>query len=374
MARKKGFILGIVDLVVLVLTLGAAVGLIFAYISPSVDPNRGWLFAYAGLAAPILYLANLFLMLYWAIRWKPLFFLPLIVLLIGTPKIKSYYHFGAEKAIETGAPGTIKVLTYNVEGFMQYNAETRRSASSARAIAGFIREQDPDIICLQEFQTTPGVPESAINDLLSDWPHRKIYYTITRRGQAGGYGSAIYSKYPIVRSDVLELEGNRKGSLWAEVLTPQKDTLRILCNHLESTYVRSDDLDFLQPENFANAADKSGQIRQIAGRLRRGFRVRAHQADTIAELIASRDVPTVVCGDFNDPPMSYAYKTIRAGYGDAFESKGSGYGYTYKKLYRLMRIDYILPSPHLETLSYESPDVPWSDHNPVVATLRMKAE
>ena len=369
--RRGGFIWGMIDLVMTVLTLAVATGIIFAYAAPSVNPNKVWIFAYAGLAAPILYLVNLFFMLYWAIRWKPLFFLPALLLLVGIPKIKAFYHFSTDKNdASTGIAEGIKIMTYNVEGFIQRDPDTRKYTSSAWDITNFIRETDPDIVCIQEFQSAPGASEEKINDWLADWPYRKIAYTINREGR-GVWGSAIYSKYPILDGETIDFEGSRNGALWVELLVSPADTLRVICNHLETTYVKDDDLAFLQPENFANDPDKSGQIRKIAGRLRKGFRNRAHQADTLASLIAGRDIPTVVCGDFNDPPISYAYHTIRNGYSDTFEDKGSGYGYTYKRLYRLMRIDYILRSPHLETLSYRSPDTPWSDHKPVIASVRL---
>ena len=363
MARKKGFLLRILDGIVLAATFGAAAALLCAYLAPAVDPNRIWLFAYAGLVAPVLYIVNLLLMLYWAVRWKKVFFVPLAALLIGLPKIDEYYRGSREKPVDIQANETIKILTYNVEGFMQY--EGGRRTSSARQIAELIRERDPNILCFQEFQTTPGMPLAAVDALLGEWPHRKIYHT------SRNYGSAIYSKFPILRSEVLEIAGARKGVLWADVLAGG-DTIRIVCNHLESTNIQEEDIDFLRPENFAEDPDKGGRIRTIAGRLRRGFRTRAVQADTVAALIASGDGPTVVCGDFNDPPMSHTYRTIRGDFNDAFVEAGSGYGYTYKKLYRLLRIDYILPSPHFETLSYDSPDVPWSDHNPVIAVIRKK--
>ncbi|MDR0953996.1 MAG: endonuclease/exonuclease/phosphatase family protein [Rikenellaceae bacterium] len=374
--RKKNranFIGRLFDGVMLVLSGMAAIAMLCAYLAPLVDPNRLWIFAYAGLGAPILYLINLFLMLYWAIRWKAAFFLPLFVLLIGAPKIKTYYHFSSAAANEIKPlrdNRTVKVLTYNVEGFMDYDPESQKSTSTAREITAFIREQAPDIICLQEFQATPRMPEDTLNRLLAAWPHRRFHYTVHNNRGNGVWGTAIYSKFRIAEEGTVDFEESRNGALWVTVLTPAGDSLRVFCNHLETTYVDRDNVEFFESEIFASDPDKTEQLRQIAGRLRRGFFKRAHQADTLARLIASREVPTVVCGDFNDPPMSYTYRTMRGDFGDAFESKGHGYGFTYKNLYRLMRIDYILPSPHWETLSYESPDVPWSDHNPVIATLR----
>ncbi len=357
----KGLIIRIIDWCALVATVGAAAALLCAFLAPVVNPGRVWIFAYAGLATPVLYLVNLFLMLYWVVRWKAAFSLPFLVLLIGLPKLDHYYQVGGSKSIGNGTTDAIKVLTYNVEGFLRYDAGRR--VSSVRQISGMIREHAPDIVCLQEFQTTPAVPQAVVDTLFKEWKYHKIYQT------SPNYGSAVYSKFPIVRSEILPVTGDRKGVLWVEMLVGG-DTLRVVCNHLESTGIRNDDLAFLSPENFAGDPNKGGRIRRIAGRLRRGFRARALQADAIDSLRTTYNGPTLVCGDFNDPPMSYTYRKIRGKYNDTFEDKGDGYGYTYKKLYRLLRIDYILPSPHFETVSYESPDVPWSDHNPVIAVLR----
>ncbi len=369
MARRGGFLRKTVDLLLLVVTLAGCAALGLAYRAPVTDPNDFWLPAYAGLAAPILYLTVFFLGLYWAIRWKGWFFFPLVLLLIGAPKIKLYYHFSdSAPAPDPKEAGSLRVMTWNVEGFVAHDAGTGQSRSTAAEITGYIRQEDPDVVCLQEFQSTPAVPESALDDRLSKWPYRRIGYSVS-----GVLGVAVYSKYPIVDDDFMQFENGANGSLRVD-LRMESDTLRVICNHLESTYIQSEDITFLQPENFTEAPDKSGRIRGIASRLRRGFRARAVQADTIAARIASHDGPTIVCGDFNDTPMSYVYRTIRGRFGDAFQARGSGYGFTYKSLYRLLRIDYILPSPHLETLSYESPATEWSDHNPVIATVKIGSE
>lgn len=372
--KKDGVLIRFIDLGIAVLSMLALVAGLFACLAPHVHPENGWIFAYAGLAAPVIYMVNLFLALYWVLRWKIIVILPVITLLIGMPKVKLFVRL-AKPQVETvnSAYQEVKILTYNVEGFLDYDSDAKRTLSTATGIIDFFKAENPDIICIQEFQSTQSVPESTLSQWLSDWPYKKINYTIS--GSKGGvWGSAIYSKFPIIAQGKIVFEESRNGAHWAEVVTPKKDTLRIICNHLETTYVDKSNVAFLQLENFANEPDKSEKIRQIAGRLHKGFKKRAAQADTIKNLIGSSNVPTIVCGDFNDPPMSYSYRTIRGQYADAFVDKGHGYGYTYKHLYKLMRIDYIFHSPHLETLSYNTPDAPWSDHRPVVATFRINKE
>jgi endonuclease/exonuclease/phosphatase family metal-dependent hydrolase len=355
----------VVDALLLPLTLAGCAALALAYLAPVIDPNSFWLPAYAGLAFPILYPAVILLALCWLIRRRGWFFVPLALLLVGMPKIGLYVRFSDGGPAPEAGSDTLRVMTWNVEGFVEYDGQTGQSRSTAEEIIRYIRQVDPDILCLQEFQSTPAVPEATIDGWLAAWPYRRIGYTLS-----GIYGVAVYSKYPIADDEYIRFEGGGNGTLRTDLLVGD-DTLRVICNHLESTYIKSDDIAFLQPENFTDAPDKGGRIRRIAGRLRRGFRARAAQADTIAALVTSHGGPTVVCGDFNDTPMSYVYRTIRGGFSDAFAERGSGYGYTYKSLYRLLRIDYILPSPHLLTLSYDSPATEWSDHNPVIAAVTM---
>jgi endonuclease/exonuclease/phosphatase family metal-dependent hydrolase len=365
MARRGGCLPRAADALLLIVTLAGCAALALAYLSPVTDPNDFWLPAYAGLAFPILYPAVFLLALYWLIRWRGWFFVPLALLLVGAPKTGLYFRFSNDAPpAETGSD-SLRVMTWNVEGFLEYDSRTGRSRSTAEEIIRYIRQADPDILCLQEFQSTPAVPEAVIDDRLAAWPYRRIGYSVS-----DVYGVAVYSKYPIAGSEYIRFEGGGNGVLRADLLVGG-DTLRVICNHLESTYIKSDDIAFLRPENFTDAPDKGGRIRRIAGRLRRGFRARTAQADTIAALVASHGGPTVVCGDFNDTPMSYVYRTIRGGFADAFAERGRGYGFTYKSLYRLLRIDYILPSPHLHTLGYESPATEWSDHNPVIAVVSM---
>lgn len=368
MAKGGSVLLKIIDLVALILTVCAGSALILAYLTPYINPNKIWALAYFGLAAPILYTANLLLMLYWACRWSPVFFISAGLVLLGVPQVKKYYHLPFSKNYaENLDPGNFKIMTFNVGGFVEFDEEAQRSFSTTPPIVGYIKEVNPDIVCLQEYQSTPYYPQTMIDTCLAAWPHRYVGYNVT-----GIIGIAIYSKFPILSAEKIEFEESYNGVVHARLLIGKQDTLRLICNHLETTYVDKNNVAFLDSPNFSNETDKKGKIRQIAQRLRKGFRKRAFQADTVASVIAGSQLPTIVCGDFNDTPTSYAYRTIRGSYGDSFEDKGSGYGYTYKKLYRFLRIDYILRSPGIETLSYESPEVDWSDHNPIIGTFRRK--
>ena len=113
-------------------------------------------------------------------------------------------------------------------------------------------------------------------------------------------------------------------------------------------------------------------MRSIVERLVENNRKRALQADAIADFLEKSPYQTIVCGDFNDVPLSYTYNRIARGLDDTFSKQADGFAYTYNTRYRLLRIDNILVSPSIEVVSYEVDNkVDLSDHYPVVSRLKI---
>lgn len=82
----------------------------------------------------------------------------------------------------------------------------------------------------------------------------------------------------------------------------------------------------------------------------------------------------IVCGDFNDTPMSYTYRRMRGDFVGAFQAQGTGYGLYLPAADGRARIDYLFHSDDFETVSYRSEQPEWSDHNPVIVDVRLKRD
>ena len=58
------------------------------------------------------------------------------------------------------------------------------------------------------------------------------------------------------------------------------------------------------------------------------FRIRAKQAEAVSkEIKNAKGDYVLVCGDFNDTPISYAHRTIQGDLTDAFAESGRGMGH-----------------------------------------------
>ena len=175
----------------------------------------------------------------------------------------------------------------------------------------------------------------------------------------------ILSKYRILRSDTVLTPSS---SVWADVIVGE-DTVRVFNNHLRSTAINASDNQFITSHQFLSDTARETKIRSIVTRLRENSVLRAAQVDSIAQVVGATRTRRIVCGDFNDTPMSYVYRTMARGLRDAFRECGSGYSHTFRGFYNTLRIDYVL-SGGFEPLSYEVLPVDYSDHHPVVVRLR----
>ena len=177
-----------------------------------------------------------------------------------------------------------------------------------------------------------------------------------------------YSRYPIIKSGSIAGEG-RGTSQWVDVVI-KKDTLRIFNNHLHTMSISANDSQDIEQGRILQDGDR---MRSIANRIASNSSIRASYVDTLRTVVAETPYDNIICGDFNDTPMSYVYGELIKGHKDAFVECGSGYGYTFRPMHRTLRIDYVLYSDGMEVQKYEvDPEATLSDHLPVKATIKLR--
>ena len=328
--------------VVLFLTVTA---LVCQYISP----EKSGALSVVALGAPVIYLLDIVVMFYWVMRWRWYRAVVMMVVVIaGLFYMPRYYKFEIDRKYETSYVERrfTKVMTYNLlEG-------------EAEGLVQFVNKHNPDILCLQEM-VTDGENWSALTEK----------YKSTYKPLVAKEGNQILSKFRIVRSgNIADLQ--RRNGVWAD-LKVKDDTIRVVSLCLQSMVRRQENTKCVEESEYIRDSVQEGKLSTIITRLVDDNRQRATQAEIIAEFLKGSPYRTIVCGGFNDVPLSYTYNCIAKGFDDTFSKMADGMVCTYKMRYPLLRIDNILVSPSVEVVSYEVDNkVKYSDHYPVISRVK----
>ena len=117
----------------------------------------------------------------------------------------------------------------------------------------------------------------------------------------------------------------------------------------------------------------SDRMMSIVDRIAGNSAIRAEHVDMLCDLIDETPYEKIVLGDFNDVPMSFVYNKLSDDLIDSFVEQGSGYGYTFRPMYGMLRIDYILHSEGLKSIYYyANEDADVSDHLPLLVRLKFE--
>jgi endonuclease/exonuclease/phosphatase family metal-dependent hydrolase len=273
-------------------------------------------------------------------------------------RIRKELYGGKEKL----GTNTIKILSFNVRAFNIY--EWYSNPETSRSIKNLIQSEHPDIICLQEYYETPDEkykPETFFRNT----PYKYIHFL---SGPISGYGIATFSKYPIIARGTISFRNTANETIFVD-LKINGDTIRVYNNHLQSVRFHKKNYDFLDSLKLAYGEEDLREIKDISVKLKRAFVKRSRQVDSISSHIRKCPYPVLVCGDFNDTPVSYTYRKMKDGLKDAFVTAGEGIGSTYAGIFPSFRIDYILHSKEFDPLIFEKVEAELSDHYPIFCTL-----
>jgi endonuclease/exonuclease/phosphatase family metal-dependent hydrolase len=293
------------------------------------------------LATPVVLLVNIALLLYWLIRLSSIFWLVLAVLLLNMGFIIRFYKFNGKKIIRAN---DLKVMSYNVRMFNRYSWLPEDSIKDK--IQSFIFAKSPDVICVQEYTRT-----NRYNEI---YPYKFEVF----EDNYGGFGHAVFSKYPIVHKGSFDFKESANNVLWVDIVVG-RDTMRIYNVHLESIGINPN------KENFGQK-----NTGQLADRLTRAFYKQQKQVEELLKHKSDSRYPVVIAGDFNNTAFSWAYRELSKGMNDAFVEAGKGFGRTFRFVFPL-RIDFILTGKSLRVQHFKTYKVRYSDHYPIMCRIAL---
>lgn len=361
-------------------------GLILSYLSVYINPKDLWIVALLGLAYPYLLALNLIMIIYWSVQLKKEILISLITILIGWNNLQNFIRppvlsnlnsnrreSKTEYLKDTGNTVMIDFLSYNVRLFNYY--KWLETPGAKDGILRLISERKPDILCLQEIFLT-GEKGTLTIDSLRNKTGKATFSHVTwalRKNGKKNYGIATFSRFPIVNKGDIRFPNTINLSIFTDIKI-NNDTIRIYNNHLQSVRLRKQSYSFLKTFNHIDEEEAIDEIKDISLRLKHAFTLRAKQANVIARHIKNSPYPVMVCGDFNDTPVSYSYHKIRGKLKDAFVESGTGIGNTYLGRFPSYRIDYILHSDNIKSSHFKTIRVNYSDHYPVTCNLYLSSE
>ncbi|ADV63765.1 Endonuclease/exonuclease/phosphatase [Isosphaera pallida ATCC 43644] len=236
---------------------------------------------------------------------------------------------------------TIRVVTLNT-GVGRFHAER---------FAAYVDQHGPDLIGLQEAQSSE----------LVNWLTNPGDWFTARQGEL-----IFASRWPIERVELLDdrRDFGFRGTVAAVVVRSPWGPIRWVNLHLRSPRDGLTNAFYGNPQAIADMT-LNLKRRDLGSQVASSW-IRAQSA---------RDgLPTIVCGDFNQPTQSYLFRRDWGGFADAFQVAGLGYGHTWFSSWHGLRIDHVLGSPsHWNPRRCEvGPDMR-SDHRPVLADLALRS-
>ncbi len=354
----------------------AIIGLLLAAFSTKINPDFFFLPALLGMFFLPLILLNLAFVVFWMLRFKWFFVFSLLAIVLSYGSFKQMFPIkkSATEPFSLNDSTQFTLLSYNVKLFDFYKKS--KNLQHHNKTIEYILNRDADIVCLQEFgyYNAKGYLDAAnvLTALGKKYKYRHIE-SYGKSDQRSTYGVATFSKYPIVKKRTIEYETRFNFSICSEIQIRNK-TIHLYNCHLESNQLTVDD-----KKKMFELVDSVSSNKEIAlatgllfGKLKKASKARSKQAKAISDDIAVTDSLVVVCGDFNDTPVSYTYGTIKGDLSDAFLVNSSGLGITYSEAPFLFRIDYILHSKGISSGNFFIDKVPFSDHYPISCVIDLK--
>ena len=356
------FTLAIINIIVVLAMTICAYSI---YLSPEQYPN--W--SYLGMMLPACIAATLLFMLMWLIfKWKYTL-ISIAGIALCWNSIRDYCPINPFQGKPTGR--TLKVLSYNVFSFGGKSLNEDNTQ-----VVDYIAQSGADIVCLQE-----------VNPLKRDYVRKRLeevypYIMVDDENEAQ---NAILSHYPILSSRIIDHDTKTASSCVYELLV-DADTVTVINNHLESYQLDDDDKRMYkqilknsammgEPVDEEQIIDMKESFWWLEGKLAKANSRRARQADLLAgeieQLLRHRQY-IIMCGDFNDSPVSYVHHTLTKHLTDAYTQAGNGPGWSYNRSAMYFRIDHILASERFNPYGAKvDKTVQESDHYPIFCTLEM---
>jgi len=332
--KKLNFINKVIYLINYIFATLLLVGFAVPHISPKLFP----ILSVISLGVPVLIIINIIFLLYWLIGLKKQFILSAFCLILSLFISSPMYIFSKK---EKSANNQISIMNYNVRLFNKY--QWVKDEEIPLKIAHFVKKEQPDILCIQEFNKTSKI--------------KYPYQYIKMVNGNSHFGQAIYSKYKIINKGSLDFNKSSNNAIFIDVIK-DIDTIRIYNIHLESLGLN------INKENFGEKTSE-----KLIKRLSKDFVIQQKQVEQIIKHKNNCKYPTILSGDFNNTAYSWTYNHLLKDMKDSFIEAGYGFGKTFELKKIPLRIDFIFADKAFIFTEHKNYKNKFSDHEPIMAKI-----
>ena len=243
-------------------------------------------------------------------------------------------------------------MSFNVRHFNKYDWIPKSKIDGD--FKNFFKNNSTDILCIQEYNSNNYSVFSNLYD------SKNIDYKNSETNLA------IFSNFKEV--NIYKEKNNTKSFIFKDLII-KNDTIRVFNVHLASNWFNQSEHSFIENPTV-NANHLKSKITSIIERMKNSYKKRAIEVIKIRKIIDSSPYPIIICGDFNDTPVSFAYNLLTSKLIDSFSNSGRGIGYSYVKI-PFLRIDYILHDNNITSFNYKVHKKNLSDHYPISCKIKI---
>ena len=332
--------------------------------SDRLNPSDHPLLSTAGMAFPIFLLINLGFLFFWIVfKWR-MIWIPVVGYALAYVPISIYLPLNPRQELPDGA---VKLISYNVAG---YGGNVKYTDNGFEVIRDYLAGEKPDIVCTQEENDTWR--RYVMRDYAKNFPYNDSMVISNSIISLNALG--IHTHFPIVRRERIDYSSAANGSVawWLKV---DNDTLIVVNNHFESCHLDSNDRrqyrQILHGEMDRDSIRVESKLLLI--KLAEANEKRAPQIRAVRRYVEEHSrYPAVVCGDFNDNPISYSRHHMGSFLTDAFVTTGRGIGLSYNQRAFSLRIDHVFCSPTVQPFNCKiDSKIDASDHYPAICWLKI---
>lgn len=286
-----------------------------------------------------------------------------IVIALVFPMVSKVIPIHFSKAPQDGKQ-TFTLLTYNTFEFQDLENDT---ITYSRALS-FVIASNADFVCMQE--SYPLLINNFKKSHRSQLDSIKALYPYIISGKDD---IIFLSKFPAKKKKL-----NSASLPFCLVCSVNiyGNTVDLVGVHLASYNLNEEEREVVTDIKGINSAKTSmAEFKHsIWHKLGAAFKKRATDAEELRNLLDSGQLSqnVIICGDFNDVPLSWTYRTIIGNdYRDAYSETGFGPMYSYNAHKFYFHIDQILYKGNIRALSVKKGKIKCSDHYPQIATFEI---